>query len=107
MSGWLVINVAVLPIPLLMAYIINQPLEPLIFSLYNPPEMLAFVLTMQKMNSPQTAGRIMMLLNQKNARSWYGLKAQNGKCTSQNRKKASIPAVVMPTDSGMWLGMSV
>lgn len=69
MSGWLVMRVAVLPMPELIAYITNQPLFPLMVLEYSGPSW-PFVLTMQKMKRPQTAGRMMMDLNQKKARSW-------------------------------------
>lgn len=71
-------RVAVFPIPLLMAYIINHALLPLKEEVYTEPR-FAFVFTMQNMNRPHTAGRTIIDLNQKNARSWYGRKAQNGK----------------------------
>lgn len=62
-------SVAVFPIPLLMAYIMNQPLFPVNEEVYTEPR-FALVLTMQKINRPNTAGSTMIDLNQKNARSW-------------------------------------
>ena len=62
---------------------------------------------MTYMNKPQIAGNITAILNQKNHRSWYGLKNVNGRWISQNRKKASMPALVIPTEAGIVLGMSV
>jgi hypothetical protein len=52
-----------------MAYIMNQPLLPEYVEGKTEPR-LAFVLAMQKINRPHTAGRTIMDLNQKNDRSW-------------------------------------
>lgn len=68
MSGWFVMSVAVFPIPLFIAYIINQPLLFVILDAYTEPT-LPFVLTMQNMNKPHTAGRTMIDFTQKNVRS--------------------------------------
>lgn len=61
-------RVAVFPMPLLMAYMMNQPLLFVILEAYTEPTS-PFVFTMQKMNRPQTAGSTIMDLNQKKARS--------------------------------------
>lgn len=68
-SGWLVMRVAVFPIPLFIALSINQPLLPVNLEGITEPR-FPLVLTMQKMNRPHTAGRTTMDLNQKNERSW-------------------------------------
>lgn len=67
-SGWFVMSVAVFPIPLLIAYIINQPLLFVILEAYTDPT-LPFVLTIQNMNNPHTAGRTIIDFTQKNIRS--------------------------------------
>ena len=68
MSGWFVISVAVFPMPLLIAYMTNHPCPLVIFDLYTDPT-LPLVFTMQNINKPNTAGRTIIDLNQKNARS--------------------------------------
>src|ERR1700761_3495963 len=97
-------SVAVFPIPELIDHTKNQP-QPFDLiadvSLRWASPILPFVLTMQKMKSPKIAGSITIALNQKNFRSWYGRKNVNGRCISQKRKNASIPALVMPTLFGM------
>jgi len=110
-SGWLVMRVAVFPRPALTAFMKNHPhlpdaLTPEASESFSVPNE-APVLAIQKMNKPHTAGIMSIVLTLKKVRSWYGRINARGKCASQKRKKASMPAEVIPWDAGIRFGMSV